>query len=948
MQLPPDPAFDARLRRLARTLLRDEAGADDVVQEVWLASLQHPPSQFDDAEAWFRAVTRNIAYKEARTRERRTHREKESARPERIDEAALDLEVGEMRARLERAVDDLDEPYRETIRARYFEELPIDAIADRFGRPSSTVKSHLRRGVDRLRAQLERDVGDRRALGVALVGGFDWVSEDLTAAEEGVAATTFAAGTAATVRAVALALLAVVPVTVAVVALRAGDGADDVPTVEIARGEAPSVGGPEADPVASPATSERAPIAAGRGSGTTAPLDAAGDDRAAEVATPAGGPVFEVHVIDARGTPVAGAEIRALDGAQETVVATTASDGIARVAASDAYPLDRPAIAPAGLSVALLARSPGHADSWRHYPLVGTLHRVQLRLRGESFTARGVVVGTGGAPIAGATVTVATDPTLMVGRNSHGVATEVVARTAASGDDGTFELGGLRRERMSLVAFHAGHGSGRISVAGQDADGGSLEIELAPFGELTGRVTDAGGRPLVGVRISIEPVGIPEVDSVVVLSDDDGDYRYPGLPSGRVTARYDGEGDARATVPLAVQPGEVVRRDVVLETERTLRVRLVDADGAPVKAAQVFVRQFIGGWRRSATVDPDGRVEFEAPPNVGPDGVLGQPVDLVVRPIATGYPFAIATRRLDRLPTRPMEITCRPLDEFTGWLEGFVFDDAGWPVTDGKLVVREPDALLVGRYLLDADTGHFDANRLPVGPVELFVQTQTWPRYYIRTFESDGGRHDLGTIELPEPATLNVDWGLTDEGGPLRHRLDLVTYNGRGYGGRVPLSDGTGPIAPRWTLQPGLYMARVNRADGERIFVRFLRLTSGSERTLEIRTEAPELVHVEMTWLSGAPRTMSADVYVVGDVDHRFPVGTTDAHLREMAADGVLLASLEPRPAIDGTFQFEWEASEPAMLVLHLATDDGWQAWRFFRYGLGGGAMPYNSYDFAR
>lgn len=53
------------------------------------------------------------------------------------------------------AVAGLGEPYREVVSLRFFGELSLDEIARQTGRPLGTVKTHLHRGLSRLRAVLE-------------------------------------------------------------------------------------------------------------------------------------------------------------------------------------------------------------------------------------------------------------------------------------------------------------------------------------------------------------------------------------------------------------------------------------------------------------------------------------------------------------------------------------------------------------------------------------------------------------------------------------------------------------------------------------------------------------------------------------------------------------------------------------------------------------------------
>lgn len=52
-------ADDGFVRKLARSLIRDESAADDVAQTAWIAALTRPPS--GDPRRWFATVVRNLA-----------------------------------------------------------------------------------------------------------------------------------------------------------------------------------------------------------------------------------------------------------------------------------------------------------------------------------------------------------------------------------------------------------------------------------------------------------------------------------------------------------------------------------------------------------------------------------------------------------------------------------------------------------------------------------------------------------------------------------------------------------------------------------------------------------------------------------------------------------------------------------------------------------------------
>jgi RNA polymerase sigma-70 factor, ECF subfamily len=72
----------------------------------------------------------------------------------RTDPAMLALRA-EREAELRVAVSTLPEPYRETVTLRFFGELTLEEIARQTERPLPTVKTHLRRGLLRLRGRVE-------------------------------------------------------------------------------------------------------------------------------------------------------------------------------------------------------------------------------------------------------------------------------------------------------------------------------------------------------------------------------------------------------------------------------------------------------------------------------------------------------------------------------------------------------------------------------------------------------------------------------------------------------------------------------------------------------------------------------------------------------------------------------------------------------------------------
>ncbi len=152
------------IRALLRGLLADDAQIDDVLQDTWVAALAKGPRPGVPLGPWLKRVAINFARRVRRGDARRLSRERVAARPDATPEARFDLqrEVVDELARLE-------EPSRSTLILRFFEGLSPSEIAAMRGIPAATVRSHLKRGLDRIRERLDRGHGGRGAWGAAIL-----------------------------------------------------------------------------------------------------------------------------------------------------------------------------------------------------------------------------------------------------------------------------------------------------------------------------------------------------------------------------------------------------------------------------------------------------------------------------------------------------------------------------------------------------------------------------------------------------------------------------------------------------------------------------------------------------------------------------------------------------------------------------------------------------------
>jgi len=152
------------LRRLAASLVRDAAQAEDLVQDTWVAALRRPPRSRDEPRPWLARVARNLAHNARRSHSRREVRE-DLAHEERANPGPDALaQEAEAQRLLAEAVTRLAEPLRAVIVLRYFQGLDSSAAAARLAVPASTVRTRLQKALEELRAELDRRFeGGRRS-----------------------------------------------------------------------------------------------------------------------------------------------------------------------------------------------------------------------------------------------------------------------------------------------------------------------------------------------------------------------------------------------------------------------------------------------------------------------------------------------------------------------------------------------------------------------------------------------------------------------------------------------------------------------------------------------------------------------------------------------------------------------------------------------------------------
>jgi hypothetical protein len=216
------------------------------------------------------------------------------------------------------------------------------------------------------------------------------------------------------------------------------------------------------------------------------------------------------------------------------------------------------------------------------------------------------------------------------------------AARATTDKEGLFKMANLPAGRYYLVPLAPAYfvpsddqmvASGKIVtlMKGENIDG--IELALTPGGVITGRVTTAGGRPVIGQEISPRLTGargwqlLPFVRSgrSMFKTDDRGIYRVYGLPTGRYIVYVNIAGRVQQTLtyhpgvaeesqarPIEVTAGRVTENvDIKLPPitrEYEVSGRVVDeATGQPISKISV-------GWGKLEGNSKYGVYNHRSPP----------------------------------------------------------------------------------------------------------------------------------------------------------------------------------------------------------------------------------------------------------------------------------------------------------------------------------------------
>ena len=560
------------LRRLARQLVKDGRGSDDLTQETWVATLRRPPDGRRPLRPWLAEVMRNLVRMRTRGERRRQARELEAAAA--AEEPRSTSE--ELLARLEgqrlvvELVMALEEPYRSTVLLWFYEERSTREIARLEGVRPVTVRWRLKQALERLRANLAARGGAGRSGWMAVAAPLAQTYPGRPLVQGG------------------LVMAAKTKVSVAIAALLTllgllGGGWLVARRISPGSGPATVLG-----EVAAGAPAQRGGFLPGEAPSGVAMAGS-----------------LDVRVVDPEGAPAAGVFVslsRALGGTLPSLAASGRTDargrlgfaevpsGVYAVTASSPDPGLAPAVE---VGVRIAARSD---------------RSVRLELSRGGYVVRGTVVDSGAGPIprARVTATQAAPPDDTTGAlRYYWVSTDETGSYAMT----------LRGGVYSLVAQAEGYPRASQFLA-LEADA-TVSFRLDPGTSLAGRVRmRKTGAPVPGARVRAVPLDRAGYRRPGVESDAAGQFRLNDVAPGawRLEARRGSL--AGSTDVLRVIPTLDMRDlEITVDKAFTISGSVVGPDGAGLGRV-VVVAELRGATLGSgARTEPDGsfRIEGLAP-----------------------------------------------------------------------------------------------------------------------------------------------------------------------------------------------------------------------------------------------------------------------------------------------------------------------------------------------
>lgn len=898
----------AGLRRVAARLLRDASSAEDIVQEAWIAAAKSGSMPTEARRGILVGIVRNLARNELRDRSRRFAREQRAARHEALHAPSSSVvEEQEIHHLLHQGVESLEEPLASALRGRFFENRSTAELAETSGMSESLIRHRIRSGLKELRRRLGSSIGDTRAMGLALIGAFDWKPTDVA----GRAAATAPAAPAAVVAWVAAlkwAGAALLMIAV-VLGLRSSLGASsaDLDTASVDSPTSPgfipdAMGGLEeaiGTESREPATLESKVSH----EDTPSPLEKEGERAPTTASKPA--PVQPVRVIDHAGAPVPNADVFQRGSAGFEHAATTGPDGKANVVFTDNM-LVAKASGRGGNGVGIVARAPSYAESTEYFivaPPPGAAP-VTLQLPGPGQTLTGRVFGIDGRPLAGALVVV--DPlALENGENREppfipgpgGLLQRRLTHKAVTKDDGSFTLLGLTQTPHPILVTKAAHRPMQVYAGEADHAEAYCEVRMTSGGRVRGVVRNDVGEPAVGTLVYAEPLDVGFGVVREAETDQDGRFDLNHLGSGRTRLRAVADGVGVATANINVREAVEQSVQMNLAPMRWFEISLVDEAGEALAGFGVGISRPDLNWNSGIkATNTDGLARFVD----FPDG------ELAVRILKRGIQSPLSSHVLQPSNEGSYVIVSPREHAALGKLSGNVLMNSKNPPALSRVRVNRLgfDSMMT-TPILDA-SGRFEVRDLPQGTYELMLQTPSLGLIDMATIELTGADYELQLIDLAPTGKLSVEWGWqADEASTYRliqrHSMDAGAHTYDHF-----IAQGSTPPPSEFHVLEGDYEFIVSDRDGAAIATTRIRVRPDFSQVLRLDRQGPLPGSFDIELASAADQRLRLEVHALDCSPEKDATldSLPEAELERRLSDETHVHTLFSPGAHEGTHRF--------------------------------------------
>jgi protocatechuate 3,4-dioxygenase beta subunit len=470
-------------------------------------------------------------------------------------------------------------------------------------------------------------------------------------------------------------------------------------------------------------------------------------------------------IVDPGGQPVKGVEIWVVPEDYAEITQATHQAGPAAVSGPDGrFELRERAV---GDHERLRACRKGYVP--KEFPVKGrasTEPRIALT---PTVHLAGHVVGAGGEPLPGATVSAwPTDQAPMDLIMPDPPCPFTFASSALTGAEGAFTLDLEGAGRYGVTAGGAGHLSAhldRLHVPSEGLDG--LELRMDAGATVEGHVADPEGHPVVGAQVRLSE----SRSSAEAASDDDGNFLLEGVETGEGSVDVRHADFATEERQVQIRP-EGTRIDLVLHPAPHLEIRgrVTGPDGAPVAGALITDRY------RSTSTLADGSFLLQV--DKGPHKLLAEKVGFA--PVETAG-VTVADRSIDGVEIRlPYGLT------LTGHVLGID------PAAVGKISVFFSPPLGSRDAAIDSE-GRFEVPNLPRG--EWSLQARAGDRTAVDQLTPPAGLAEV-VHDLQFPPVSEIRGRVTGpEGEPIEGASLRLQGSAGQYFTASTLPDGSFAVA---------------------------------------------------------------------------------------------------------------------------------------------------------